>query len=118
MSFYKENRPAQKRFYASKKWQRCRDAYLSEHPCCERCAKRGIVSIAEHVHHIQELDEESYKNPMLSLNFDNLEALCFKCHQEEHHKFSECDEKLYFDANGDLKIEDSQPENQGAIFKN
>ena len=103
MSFYKENRPKQKRFYSSKKWLRCRDTYLSEHPFCERCIKAGIAVPSEHVHHIIELDEIKVDDPMLALNPDNLEALCFECHNKEHHGRTDCDKDFFFDADGNLK---------------
>ena len=103
MSFYQENRPEQKKFYSSKAWRKCREVYLSEHPCCERCAKAGIVSIAEHVHHITELTEANFNDPMISLNPDNLEALCFDCHNKEHHGAEEVDKDLFFDADGNLQ---------------
>lgn len=103
MSFYQDSRTAQKKFYDSKAWRRCRDVYLSEHPCCERCQQAGLISVAEHVHHKQELTAENYKDPMIALNPDNLEALCFKCHQKEHHASEEIASELYFDADGNVK---------------
>lgn len=47
---------------------------------------------------------------MIALNPDNLEALCFECHQKEHHESDEVDKDLYFDTNGNLcsKIEAEQ----------
>ena len=103
MSFYQEARAEQRRFYASKKWQKCRDTYLSEHPCCERCARVGIAVAAEHVHHIKELDKDSVNDPLIAFNPENLEALCFECHQKEHHAAKEIDPNLYFDENGNVK---------------
>ncbi len=103
MSFFREDRPEQKRFYSSKKWKACRAAYLSEHPLCERCQLVGIASVAEHVHHKIELTADTVHNPMLALNPDNLEALCFNCHQKEHHGRVEIDPSLYFDVNGNVK---------------
>ncbi len=110
MSFYKECRKEQKRFYSSKKWIRCRDVYLSEHPLCERCQAAGVAAIAEHVHHKIELSLDNYKDPMIALNPDNLEALCFECHNKEHHENDEVAKGLYFDENGNLcsKIETDQ----------
>ena len=102
MSFYKQNRKEQNRFYDSKKWKRCREVYLSEHPLCERCLKAGRASTAEHVHHKIELTEENYKDPMIALNPEHLEALCFDCHQKEHHEAEEVGEGFYFDADGNL----------------
>lgn len=103
MAFYKECRPEQNRFYASKRWRECRKAYLSEHPICERCEKVGIVSVAEHVHHKKELSLENYKDPEIALNPDNLEALCFKCHNKEHMGKKEIGNDYFFDDEGNIQ---------------
>lgn len=106
MSFYAQNRKKQNEFYKSNPWKKCRAAYISEHPLCERCLKKGLAIPAEHVHHIIELNESNYKDPMISLNPDNLESLCFECHREEH---KPCNtgkpataEGLAFDCDGNL----------------
>ena len=62
-----------------------------------------MISVAEHVHHKIELSESNYLDPMIALNPDNLEALCFRCHQMEHHGKKEIGEDLYFDENGNVK---------------
>ena len=93
-----------KRFYSSKEWHRVRQAYLSEHPYCERCLRLGLVVPAEHVHHRQYIDTpDKVADPMLALNFDNLEALCEPCHSKEHNAKSQVADGLYFDADGNLK---------------
>lgn len=102
MSFYEDNRKEQNEFYWSGKWKKCRATYLSEHPVCERCIKIGIAVPAEHVHHKIELDENNCKDPMIALNPDNLEALCFECHRKEHHNSPEVGEDFYFDDDGNL----------------
>lgn len=63
----------------------------------------GIVKKADHVHHKIYLDAKSYADPMISLNYDNLEALCFDCHQREHHRNADVRSDLYFDADGNLR---------------
>lgn len=103
MSFYEQNRKEQKRFYDSERWKACRRTYLSEHPLCERCLAAGIASTAEHVHHKIELNESNYKDPMIALNPDNLEALCFECHRKEHHDTSQVADDLFFDKDGNLR---------------
>ena len=102
MSFYQENRPEQKRFYSTKRWMKCRDTFLSDHPLCERCLKVGRAVPAEHVHHKIELNENNYKDPLIALNPDNLEALCQECHTKEHHKLSEVGEGFCFDEDGNI----------------
>lgn len=40
---------------------------------------------------------------MIALNPDNLESLCFECHQKEHHSAKQVGEDFYFDSNGNIK---------------
>lgn len=76
-----------RQFYNSKEWQRCRTSYTKKAKgLCERCLKKGIVQVGEEVHHKTRLTNENVNNPMISLNFDNLELLCKNCHHEEHDK--------------------------------
>lgn len=72
-------------FYKSKRWQHTRAAYLaSVGGLCERCIRKGIYHPAVIVHHKVYLDSETINNPKVSLNWDNLEALCRNCHADEH----------------------------------
>lgn len=78
-----------KRFYSSKSWQDCRDAYAAkQRHLCENCLKRGIYTPGEIVHHKIEIDPVTVNNPEQSLNFDNLELLCRKCHAEKHKRYN------------------------------
>ena len=90
-------------FYGSQRWKKCRAKYLKLHPICERCDKQGIITKADHVHHVVPLEVGTYNDPMVSLNFENLEALCFNCHNAEHHKNKDCRDGLFFDAAGNLR---------------
>lgn len=77
--------------------------YLSEHPYCERCLKRGYFIPAEHVHHKKYIDTpEKVNDPMLALNPDNLEALCEPCHSIEHNAKSQIRDGLAFDEDGNI----------------
>lgn len=81
-------------FYRSKDWEKCRASYLSTVGYfCERCKQRGIYNPAVIVHHKTYLTKENYKDPRISLNFDNLEALCKDCHNKEH--FGDKEERRY-----------------------
>ena len=76
-----------KEFYSSVAWQRTRDAYLkSVSGLCERCLASGRIVAAEIVHHKVHLNETNINDPSITLNFDNLEALCRECHGKEHQK--------------------------------
>ena len=75
------------KFYKSTAWEKCRKGYLaSVGGLCERCKAEGKVVPAAIVHHKIYLREENYKDPSIALNFENLEALCQTCHNQEHGK--------------------------------
>jgi len=74
------NRPsASKRGYG-KDWQRLRNWFIQRHPVCEICKKEGRLTPAEVVHHIKSVKER----PDLRLEQENLQALCFDCHEKVH----------------------------------
>lgn len=73
------------KFYTSRAWRHCRESYLkSVGGLCELCYKKGLIVPADHVHHIEPLTGENVSNPRISLNDDNLMALCENCHREQH----------------------------------
>lgn len=77
----------QEEFYRRKQWQECRNAYMHKvNGICERCYAKGHLRPADIVHHKIHLTPENYRDPSISLNFENLEALCFECHNREHFK--------------------------------
>ena len=91
-------KPWAERFYRSKAWRQCRDAYfVSKHGICERCGGPGKI-----VHHKIYLTPQNIHDPNVSLNFDHLELLCQDCHNQEHHGGSAIEDGLMFDENGDL----------------
>lgn len=74
-----------KKFYSSKAWQKCRDAYAKKAGhLCENCLRKGIYTPGVIVHHVEELTPQNIQNPEIATSFDNLELLCRKCHEEEH----------------------------------
>lgn len=74
-----------RRFYSSEIWQNCRNEYMKRvGGLCENCLRRGIYKPAVIVHHKIELDPTNIDNPEITLNFDNLEAVCRDCHAEYH----------------------------------
>jgi len=69
-----------KSFYKSMAWRRCRDGFMkSKCFVCERCG--GVADIA---HHRRYITPENINNQTITLNWDNLEALCIDCHNREH----------------------------------
>lgn len=61
---------------------------------CERCSALG-----EEVHHKIRLTVLNVVNPEISLNQENLELLCKKCHNIELKRFSK---QQQFDEDGNL----------------
>jgi 5-methylcytosine-specific restriction endonuclease McrA len=45
---------------------------------------KGLIEPATQVHHKIRLTSDNLGNPAVSISFDNLEALCDQCHQDEH----------------------------------
>ena len=71
-------------------WKRCRASYLaSVGNLCERCLKAGLIVPADQVHHKTKLTPENLNDPAITLNWDNLMALCSDCHHEIHAKVNE-----------------------------
>ena len=67
-------------FYKREAWVQVRKAYLKKKKyLCERCGEPAVI-----VHHKIHLNEDNIKDDMLCYGEDNLEALCRKCHNEEH----------------------------------
>ena len=89
----------QAEFYHSTAWKRLsRTFLLSKNYICERCGKS-----AEIAHHRRYLNAENVLNPDISLNPDNLEALCLDCHNTEHFgQGGATAAGLAFDQHGDL----------------
>ena len=74
-----------KQFYKSKAWKKCRESYASSvGGLCERCLARGFYTPGEIVHHKIYINSNNISEPSITLNFDNLELLCRKCHGDEH----------------------------------
>ena len=95
------------RLYKSRAWQATRLAYLkSKGGLCERCLKRGLYVPAEIVHHKIYLTPENINDERVTLCWDNLEAVCRACHEEEHYR----GEKRYkVDEYGRVKIRERSP---------
>ena len=67
-------------FYDSQAWRKTREAYLqSKHYICEDCG--GAASV---VHHIAYIKPWNVNDPNITLNWDNLKAVCIDCHAKEH----------------------------------
>ena len=76
-----------KAFYNSKRWKKCRAAYISyrksiDGGLCETCHDRpGYI-----VHHKTELNPDNINDQDIALGFSNLKYDCHICHQKEDMK--------------------------------
>lgn len=80
-------------FYKSKEWRHLRRWILKRDNFeCQECRRNGRVMIEPlkpdkhkvlEIHHIQPLVER----PDLSMDVDNLETLCIKCHNKFENRF-------------------------------
>lgn len=79
------NTPFAHRFYHSVAWANTRMLVLDRsNGLCEKCLEAGKVVLADVVHHIVPLSEENMDDQSITLNPDNLMALCHECHTEAH----------------------------------
>ena len=90
-------------FYKSQAWKALRQrALIRDGFTCRFCGAR-----ATEVDHIKELTPENIGDRQVSLNINNLQSLCHVCHtiktmEDKGVIQKDCDEKYYFDENGDL----------------
>lgn len=109
-------KPWAEHFYASKAWKLTRDAYLkSKHHLCERHLPAN-PTVASIVHHKVCLSAENINDPMISLCWDNLEALCQECHNQEHHG-SPSNLCYEFDEEGNLLPKEKTPSQKITTIK-
>lgn len=80
---YKKSAP----FYHTAAWKRLRAVALSrDNGMCQKCMERFRAGYGVHprraqmVHHIIPVEER----PDLALDLNNLQSLCWECHNEEH----------------------------------
>ena len=70
-----------KLFYSSPAWIKCRAAFIknriaADGGLCQLCKKeQGFI-----VHHVTQLSEANIDNPEITLNWDNLQYVCKRCH--------------------------------------
>jgi 5-methylcytosine-specific restriction endonuclease McrA len=64
------------RFYKTARWQRLRKLQLTQHPLCEFCLGRGIVTVATVVDHVV-----PHKGDWTAFCTGRLQSLCEECHK-------------------------------------
>jgi 5-methylcytosine-specific restriction protein A len=75
-------------FYQSTKWRTTRNDYISKHPICEECERKGYLVKGYFVDHITPLEvlPTEYNAIMQACNPDNLQTLCRSCHADKTNK--------------------------------
>ncbi len=80
-------------FYKSKAWLTFRSVIINDRTdedgfvhCCA-CGKPILHKYDLIIHHKQELTEANVNDAMVSLNPDNVECICFRCHNKVHERF-------------------------------
>jgi len=87
-----------KAFYKSKAWQKTQAAYMvSKYYMCENCG-----GVARLVHHITPITPVNIIEPAITLDWNNLQALCIDCHNAIHMGAAICAKGLRFNSEGDL----------------
>ena len=72
-------------FYNSRAWKNCRKSYAkSVGNLCERCLLKGLIEPADIVHHKVHINPDNINDPSVTLDWNNLECVCRKCHAELH----------------------------------
>lgn len=92
-------------FYASKPWKETRGYIMKRDHY--RCQEKGCERPAVEVHHIRPITPANIGDPNITLNPDNLIALCYECHKARHRNL-EAEKgvqltKYFFDSNGELR---------------
>ena len=90
-SEYKRNentpmRELRRKAYNSTDWRKLRETYIKQNPLCAECLRKGKITPAVDVHHINSPFKTGEINWFLLLQYDNLESLCKTCHAEHHNK--------------------------------
>lgn len=81
-------------FYKSKQWEVFRRIVISERvdctgaTICESCGKEIVNRNDLILHHKIELTDCNVNDTSISLNPENIEIICMKCHNKEHNRFN------------------------------
>lgn len=83
---YNDENKKYSQFYHSTPWRKVRKVKLMEQPLCEVCLAQDKHTKADMVHHKIELRSPNGWKHRLDLN--NLESICYECHNKEDHSYS------------------------------
>ena len=80
-------------FYKSKQWESFRKVIIDRDTDddgfvhCSECGKPILHRYDLIIHHKTELNEANVNDAMIALNPDNVECVCFRCHNKLHDRF-------------------------------
>jgi 5-methylcytosine-specific restriction protein A len=80
---WQQTRGTNKQRGYSTDWNKLRNAYIQEHPICERCEAKGHITEAKEVHHIEPF--QGIDDP-LRMDPNNLFSVCPSCHRKLEHE--------------------------------
>ena len=87
-----------KAFYKSKAWRVVREQALRRDAyTCHDCEGR-----ATEVHHKNPITPENINDPNITLNIDNLESLCWPCHNKRTLGGGDLGDEYRFDEHGQV----------------
>ena len=76
------------KFYTSSTWRKVRERKILESGgVCSHCGRVFTDTSKLIVHHKKHLHGDDYNNPKVAYDDDNLEVICFDCHNKEHDRF-------------------------------
>ena len=83
--------------YNTRRWKELRKLMVQEHPLCEDCLKRGVLTPSEEIHHLKSPFRKGLtpeEKDRLAYDPKNLVALCKECHIKRHLKDTPIQVKL------------------------
>lgn len=86
-----------KKLYSSKAWQELRfNLILERGPKCQACGALVLDTSRLIGHHKVLVTEHNVNNPEIVLNPNNIELICFACHNKEHKRFGAKNERCVY----------------------
>lgn len=84
-------------FYKSEAWRSLRRALIQERgTVCPVCHRDYMADTSKLIaHHIQELTPDTVHDASIALNPDNVELICFDCHNAAHKRFGKGVHRVY-----------------------
>lgn len=88
-----ERHQERQKYYQNPMWIKLRNAYIKEHPLCQRCLLMNRVTPSRDCHHLVSFmkGKTETEKLVLLLNENNIVALCRDCHNIVHGNVKEED---------------------------